>query len=195
MTVREIGTLSPFTVGTGRPARRSPEPRLPLPPPPAPPPHPILAPRQEWPLRSYRELPGIPVSVRSARRHTRKVLYTWCLGAMTDTVELLVSEITTNAVRTSPQVGLWLTSDGRSVLIQVWDGDPGQPCCRDAGPDAEAGRGLLLVETLSAQWGCFAAGPPGAAGLPAAAGRPGAAGRSDGTGRSDGKVVWALCAG
>ena len=44
---------------------------------------------------------------------------------------------------------------------------------QDAGLDAEDGRGLLLVETLSAQWGCYAPDGP------------------DGPG---GKIVWALCA-
>jgi hypothetical protein len=36
---------------------------------------------------------------------------------------------------------------------------------QDAGLEAEAGRGLLLVETLSAQWGCYAPeGPDGLGG-------------------------------
>lgn len=92
---------------------------------------------QEWPLRSFRELRGMPVSVRSARLHARKVLYKWHIGVITDTVELLVSEITTNAMRESPRVRLWLTSDQRSVLIQVWDSDRRQPRCRTAGPGRE----------------------------------------------------------
>jgi hypothetical protein len=78
---------------------------------------------------------------------------------------------------------LWLTSDRRSVLIQVWDGDQRQPRRRDAGPDAEAGRGLLLVEALSVQWGCYAASGPDTAGP--RVGGPRAGGL-------DGKVVWAL---
>ena len=60
---------------------------------------------------------------------------------------------------------------GHSVLIQVWDGDHCQPVRQDEGLDAEAGRGLLLVETLSAQWGCYAPD------------------------RQAGKVVWALVQG
>ena len=108
------------------------------------------------------------------------------MGGLADTAELLVSEIITNAVRASAPIvrqrretgqapraqplRFWLTSDRRSVLIQVWDGDHHHPVRQDAGPDAEAGRGLLLVETLSAQWGCYA---------------------PDGQG---GKIVWAVCA-
>lgn len=189
MTVPGIDTLSgPSAVSSRRVARRSAEPALQ--------PHPELACTHEWPLRSYRELRALPASVRSARLQARKVLREWCLEAFADTVELLVSELTTNAVRASAamiagplrqagqarraaRVRFWLTSDRHSVLIQVWDGGHHQPCRQDPGLDAEAGRGLLLVETLSAQWGCYA--PAGPAGL-------------DGPAGLGGKIVWALCA-
>jgi anti-sigma regulatory factor (Ser/Thr protein kinase) len=137
---------------------------------------------RDWPLHSYLELQALPASVCSARRHARDILQQWHMGALSDAVELLVSEIVTNAVRASagltaadrrtgqaPQVRLWLTSDRRSVLIQVWDGDDHRAVRQDAGLDAEAGRGLLLVEALSTQWGCH---------------------RPDG---QNGKIVWALC--
>jgi hypothetical protein len=188
MTVPGIDTLSgPPAVGSRRVARRSAEPALQ---PPA-----ELACTHEWPLRSYRELRALPASVRSARLQARKVLREWHLEAFADTVELLVSELTTNAVRASAMIAgplrqagqarraarvrFWLTSDRHSVLIQVWDGGHHQPCRQNPGLDAEAGRGLLLVETLSAQWGCYA--PAGPAGL-------------DGPAGLGGKIVWALCA-
>lgn len=142
-----------------------------------------LARMQEWPLRSFLELRALPASVRIARAHARGMLQEWCLAALADTVELLVSEIATNAVRASARVArqrgagqlpmrLWLTSDRRSVLIQVWDADRHQPIPQDLGPDAECGRGLLLVQTLSAEWGYYA---------------------PDGPGTPGGKIVWALC--
>ncbi len=145
-----------------------------------------LARTQEWPLRSYLALPALPVSVRSARLHARSLLPEWRMDGLADIAELLVSEMITNAVRASapladrqPEPGqaprarrmrLWLTSDRHSLLIQVWDADEHQPVRRDVGPDAEAGRGLLLIEALSQQWGCYV--PDG----------------------QDGKIVWALCA-
>ena len=150
-------------------------------------PDPELAAMQEWPLRSYLELRALPASAHSARLHAKDVLCEWRLGALADTVELLVSEIITNAVRASADTGpprpeivharapwmrFWLTSDGNAVLIQVWDGDRHLPVRQDAGPDAETGRGLLLVDALSARWGCYA--PDRAAA---------------------GKIVWAVCAG
>jgi histidine kinase-like protein len=141
---------------------------------------------QEWPLRSYLELPALPASVRPARLYAKNILYLWRTAALADTVELLVSEIITNAVRTSTRIAhqqretgqepralrmrFWLTSDGHSVLIQVWDSDHHRPIRQNVGPDAEAGRGLLLVETLSTRWGCYV--PDGEAG----------------------KVIWAVCA-
>ncbi len=141
---------------------------------------------QQWPQRSYLELPALPASVRPARLYAKNILYLWRMAALADTVELLVSEIITNAVRTSTRIAhqqretgqepralrmrFWLTSDGHSVLIQVWDSDHHRPIRQNVGPDAEAGRGLLLVETLSTQWGCYAPDEQG------------------------GKVVWAVCA-
>ena len=133
--------------------------------------------------------------MHSARLDARNLLHKWRIEGLADTAELLVSEMITNAVRASALIAdqpcetgqapraqrmrLWLTSDRHSVLIQVWDGGHCQPVRQDAGLDAEAGRGLLLVETLSAQWGCYA--PAGPAGL-------------DGPAGLGGKIVWALCA-
>jgi len=142
---------------------------------------------QQWPLLSHIDLRALPTSASSARLVTKSTLHGWRLGGLAETAELLVSEIVTNAVRAStpgghrqPETGqaarppllrLWLTSDGRSVLIQVWDSDHHHhPVRKDPGPDAEAGRGLVLIETLSTQWGWYAMDEQG------------------------GKIVWAVCA-
>ena len=145
-----------------------------------------LAHTQEWPLRSYLELRALPASVHSARLDARNLLHKWRMEGLADTAELLVSEMITNAVRASARIAnqqretgqapraqrmrLWLTSDRHSVLIQVWDADHHHPVRQDVGPDAETGRGLLLIEALSTQWGFYV--PDG----------------------GDGKIVWALCA-
>jgi len=50
---------------------------------------------------------------------------------------------------------LWLRSDHGRVLVQVWDGNGRMPRRQEAGLDAEHGRGLLLVETLSTAWGAY----------------------------------------
>lgn len=61
------------------------------------------------------------------------------------------------------------------VVIRVWDASPQPPVRMDAAEDAEHGRGLLLVEAVSKQWGWFPAQP--------------ASPRADG---HHGKFVWAV---
>ncbi|HEX3490280.1 MAG TPA: ATP-binding protein [Streptosporangiaceae bacterium] len=139
-----------------------------------------------WPLRTHLELDARPEAVRPTRQHARTAVCRWRLEDLADTVELLVSELVTNAVNASagltappagtplpeaePRVRFWLASDRSQVMIHVWDPDRRKPVSQDAWPDAETGRGLLLVTALSARWGCYS---------------------PDGHG---GKIVWALCA-
>jgi anti-sigma regulatory factor (Ser/Thr protein kinase) len=90
-------------------------------------------------------------------------------AGLADNAELLVSELVTNAVAASRSTGsgsavrLWLLSDTARLLILVQDASPHRPVRADPGPDAEHGRGLLLVEAISDQWGWYAPAP-GAAG-------------------------------
>ena len=129
--------------------------------------------------QSHLVLGALPSAVPCARLHARLVLAEWDLKALAETAELIVSELVTNAVRASaglpgrrpglPTVELWLSADHEGVLIEVWDADERMPVCEQPDPDAEHGRGLLLVEALSEEWGTRRpAGYPG-------------------------KVVWARC--
>ena len=113
-----------------------------------------------WPLRSFLELGALPSAVPCARLHTRQLLWEWGLHtALGDSAELLISEIVTNAVQVaqadmdSAPVRLWLLADRARLLILVWDASPLPPVRVSSSADAETGRGLLLVETLSARWG------------------------------------------
>jgi hypothetical protein len=124
-----------------------------------------------WPLESYLELGALPTAASCARLHTKHKLWEWGLSNLSDTAELIVSELATNAQRASagltgsrylgrwrpgvPPIRLWLRSDKKRVLIQVWDGDHHMPERQVAALDDESGRGLLLVETLSAEWGSY----------------------------------------
>jgi hypothetical protein len=99
-------------------------------------------------------------AVPSARLHARLVLLEWGLAAFSDSTELVVSELVTNGVRASRTAGwdalrMWLVSDRRQVVVFVWDASPGLPARADPDEDAESGRGLLLVESLSERWGYF----------------------------------------
>lgn len=121
------------------------------------------------PLQTSLVLGALPSAVGCARLHARNVMYEWNLPSVADSVELVVSELVTNAVRAStgldgrpkydaktglPRVGLRLSSDQVHVLIEVWDQDPRMPVTKAAGPDDESGRGLMLVEALCERWGC-----------------------------------------
>src|SRR5215467_4083379 len=48
--------------------------------------------------QSYLELGAYPSAVPCARLHARNVLYEWGVRSIADTVELIVSELVTNAV-------------------------------------------------------------------------------------------------
>lgn len=112
-----------------------------------------------WSLCSYLELAALDTAIPCARLHAKTAVLGWGLpSAPADTTELVVSELVTNSVRASagllsPVVRLWLISDRTRVLIQVWDGADEMPARQDAGPDSEAGRGLMLVAALVSQWG------------------------------------------
>ncbi len=113
-----------------------------------------------WPFTSHLDLGALDSAVPCARLHARQVVTEWGLPALADTAELLVSELMTNAIRASaglmsPAVALRLFSDGRRVVIHVWDGSSEMPLRQDVDADSESGRGLLLVESLSRDWGSY----------------------------------------
>ncbi len=80
-----------------------------------------------------------------------------------DDVVLLVSELVTNAIRyAAPPVRLEIQAGDEDVIVAVCDGSPEPPAPRPAGDDAEGGRGMLLVDLLTADHG-VRTGPPGKA--------------------------------
>ncbi len=129
----------------------------------------------EWPLQDFIELGSLSTAVGCARLHTRQVLWEWGITGLSERMELLVSELMTNAVKASqvmddrPPVRLWLLSDKARVLILVWDANPQPPVRVEVDLEAESGRGLLLVESLSDKWDWY------------------------GHRELGGKIVWALC--
>jgi anti-sigma regulatory factor (Ser/Thr protein kinase) len=67
---------------------------------------------------------------------------------------LLVSELVTNSViHGGPPVIVAVDCDGDALQVRVRDGSPALPARRTAEQEAEGGRGLALVETLSSDWG------------------------------------------
>ncbi|MFE5591666.1 SpoIIE family protein phosphatase [Streptomyces sp. NPDC056549] len=98
-------------------------------------------------------LPREPRSVGRARELARAQLAAWDLEALVDTVELLVSELVTNALRYGEgEIRLRLLRD-RTLVCEVWDAGLVQPRRRRARDTDEGGRGLQLVGLLSSSWG------------------------------------------
>ncbi|TXS20896.1 PAS domain S-box protein [Streptomyces sp. ms191] len=98
-------------------------------------------------------LPREPRSVGRARELARAQLTAWDLEALVDTVELLVSELVTNALRYGEgEIRLRLLRD-RTLVCEVWDAGLVQPRRRRARDTDEGGRGLQLVGLLSEAWG------------------------------------------
>jgi anti-sigma regulatory factor (Ser/Thr protein kinase) len=116
----------------------------------------------QWPLQDFLELGALPSAVSCARLHARLAIQEWGLATLADHVELLVSELMTNAVHASwgvapaLSVRLWLLADRERVLIIIWDASPHAPVRAEVTAEAESGRGLMLVEAISAQWGTSA---------------------------------------
>jgi anti-sigma regulatory factor (Ser/Thr protein kinase) len=124
-------------------------------------------PHADWPHASYWELAALDTAVGCARWKAKETLAAWGLaqtGNLADDTELLVSELMTNAYETTVEhqldtpIRLRLASKHASVLIEVWDGNATPPPAATAlpSPDATSGRGLLLVDTLSARWDWYA---------------------------------------
>lgn len=101
---------------------------------------------------------SLPSTPRWARALARDTLRGWSLDDVADTVELLLSELVTNAVKVSEPDGVVrvaIRADGDRVRIEVSDGCAGSPHVDDPDPDTEGGRGLLLVSSISADWGTY----------------------------------------
>lgn len=73
---------------------------------------------------------------------------------LVDAVELLVSELVTNAVihaSSAPRLEVALLPD--RVRVEVHDDDPAMPARRTPDEDRPGGRGLLLLDGVASSWG------------------------------------------
>ena len=119
-------------------------------------------------LKAVLDLGAVPTAPSCARAWTRQILWEWRLAGQSDTTEVIVSELTTNAVLASrreghPCIQLVVTLDEGELAILVRDYCSGSPQPRGAGPGDEDGRGLLLVQAMSSRTGWYPArdGTPG----------------------------------
>jgi anti-sigma regulatory factor (Ser/Thr protein kinase) len=105
-------------------------------------------------------LPSIPESVRIARLHVRTALGFHGLAEYAEDAAIITSELVTNAVQHvrvdgAETIGVTLAHawSPPTVMVVVSDSSPSGPVLRDALLGRERGRGLRIVEALSAHWG------------------------------------------
>ncbi|GAA4675463.1 SpoIIE family protein phosphatase [Streptomyces chumphonensis] len=99
------------------------------------------------------ELEPRPETAGQARRLARRALAAWGIEELSDSVELLVSEVVTNAVRYAerPVTLRLLRTD--ALRCEVGDDVPQLPRLRQARATDEGGRGLYLVNRIARRWG------------------------------------------
>lgn len=96
-----------------------------------------------------------PATVPKIRRRLRSQLAEWGAGEQADVVELLVSEVVTNAMRHSWGAVMTVTVHDGVLRCEVQDTNPALPQVRQAHEGDEGGRGMLLMQALSNAWGSY----------------------------------------
>ncbi|HEU0132708.1 MAG TPA: ATP-binding protein [Mycobacteriales bacterium] len=105
-------------------------------------------------VRARTTLPAEVTAPAEARAFAREAVERGRAAVHLDDVALVVSELVTNAVLHGVgDVVLDVTVDDRAVRVEVADAAPTLAPPREAAPDGESGRGLLLVSRLARRWG------------------------------------------
>lgn len=90
-----------------------------------------------------------PSQVGYVREQVRKILPGWGLEEHDDLLQLIVSELVTNALpHCSRPIRVCLSYDGTILSVKVHDNGDEMPVRRDPGDDDESGRGLQLIDGL-----------------------------------------------
>ncbi|WP_319325134.1 ATP-binding protein [Streptomyces sp. PA03-2a] len=109
--------------------------------------------RKPWGLPFLAE----PEEVAGLRRVMRLHLRLWGLSAVSDAAETCVSELVANVIRhVGEGTPCTLTAEMRDTHLRIGLRDPDTralPTLLSVGPDAEAGRGMALVDAVSEPWG------------------------------------------
>lgn len=104
--------------------------------------------------RTFRiPLPPHPIAAEQARLLTKIALADWDLPELADDALLIAAELATNAAKIGDVFHLTLSRQGGMALIEVWDSSEALPDRQRCSVDRVDGRGLLLVEACSKDWG------------------------------------------
>ena len=98
-----------------------------------------------------------PAAAAAARRQVQAAICAWNVPVESSVAILLTSELVTNALmhEAGDTVRLVITCAGSLLRVDVHDTSRDMPVLLDAPAEAEAGRGLLLVSSLSTNWGHY----------------------------------------
>src|SRR5215831_16345846 len=112
--------------------------------------------RQQQHLRRISLTAG-PAAAAKARTQVRTAIVAWDVPVDVDVAILLTSELVTNAIghETGQAILIDVACACGQFRVDVHDTSRSLPTLVDAPADAEAGRGLMLVASLSDDWGCY----------------------------------------
>lgn len=98
-----------------------------------------------------------PAAAAEARSLVRAAIGAWHVPVDADVAALLTSELVTNAIRyeKGDTIKLFIASSCGHLRVYVHDTSRAAPVPLDVPAEAEAGRGLMLVHSLSTEWGHY----------------------------------------
>jgi len=113
--------------------------------------------RQTVQRRRTFSLTAEPTAAAAVRRQVREAIEDWNIPVDASVAVLLASELVTNAIKhaAGALVAVFLSCGRDQLRVEVHDTSCSMPVLIDAPGDVEAGRGLMLVTSLSADWGCY----------------------------------------
>ena len=117
-----------------------------------------MAPTRPTELQACRvRLATGPAAAAEARSRVRAAIGAWDVPVDPGVAALLASELVTNAIRheAGGTITLAISCSFGQLRVDVHDTSRSLPVLMDAPADAETGRGLMLVATLSAGWGVY----------------------------------------
>lgn len=95
-----------------------------------------------------------PRAVGQARRMIARQLQAWGIDSRIDDLEIVASELVTNAVRYGAgPIEIHLVIGDGAIRLEVSDHAESLPLQREAADDEFGGRGMPLIEAISTHWG------------------------------------------